>query len=122
MLDQGFQVAAGALLAGGEPQHRLFQAGGDQVVLERALVLEVLLGFRPRHLVERRLRDEEMAAIDDRAHLPVEEGEQEGADVRAVHVGVGHDDDLVVAQLVGGELVVPDAGAERHDQRADLLG
>ena len=41
--------------------------------------------------------------------------------MRAVHVGVGHDDDLVVAQLVGVELFGPDAGAERRDQRADFL-
>ena len=40
----------------------------------------------------------------------------------AVDVGVGHDDDLVVAQLVDREFVGADAGAERGDQRADLLG
>ena len=39
----------------------------------------------------------------------------------AVDVGVRHDDDLVVAQLVDVELLVADAGAERGDQRADLL-
>ena len=39
----------------------------------------------------------------------------------AVDVGVGHDDDLVVAQLVDVELVAADAGAERGDQRADFL-
>ena len=39
----------------------------------------------------------------------------------AVDVGVRHDDDLVVAQLVGVELLAADAGAERGDQRADLL-
>ena len=39
----------------------------------------------------------------------------------AVDVGVRHDDDLVVAQLLGVELFVADAGAERGDQRADLL-
>src|SRR3546814_4451081 len=50
-----------------------------------------------------------------------EEGEQQGADVAAVHIGVGHDDDLVVAQLVDVELVAADAGAERGDQGADLL-
>ena len=55
------------------------------------------------------------------AHLPVEEGQQQRADMGAVDVGVGHDDDLVVAQLVGGEFVGADAGAERGDQRADLL-
>ena len=42
--------------------------------------------------------------------------------MRAVDVGVGHDDDLVIAQLVDVELVAADAGAERGDQRADLFG
>ena len=38
----------------------------------------------------------------------------------AVHVGVGHDDDLVIAQLVGIEFLAADAGAERRDQRGDF--
>ena len=41
--------------------------------------------------------------------------------MRAVHVGVGHDHDLVVAQLVEIELVAANAGAQRRDQRADLV-
>ncbi len=40
----------------------------------------------------------------------------------AVHVRVGHDDDLVVAQLREVEVVAADAGAEGGDERADLLG
>ena len=40
----------------------------------------------------------------------------------AIDVSIGHDDDLVVAQLVDVELVAPDAGAERHDQCTDLVG
>ena len=36
----------------------------------------------------------------------------------AVDIGVGHDDDLVVAQLVGVEFLAADAGAQRRDQRA----
>ena len=32
--------------------------------------------------------------------LPCRRSEQQRADMRAVHVGVGHDDDLVIAQLV----------------------
>src|SRR5205823_1416765 len=59
-------------------------------------------------------------AVDDLAHLTIEEGEQQRADVRAVDVGIRHDDDLVVAQLVGIELVA-DPGPERRDQRADFL-
>ena len=39
--------------------------------------------------------------------------------MRAVHVGIGHDDDLVVAQFLDVELIAPDTGAKRGDQRAD---
>ena len=39
----------------------------------------------------------------------------------AVDVGVGHQDDLVVAELGDVELLEPDAGAQRRDQEADLL-
>ena len=39
----------------------------------------------------------------------------------AVDVGVGHDHDLVIAQLLEVELLAADAGAERLDQRADFL-
>jgi hypothetical protein len=50
-----------------------------------------------------------------------EERQQQRADVRAVHVGVGHDDDLAVAELGGVEIVLADAGAERRDHGADFL-
>jgi hypothetical protein len=41
-----------------------------------------------------------VTAFDQDRHLPVEERQQQRADVRAVDVGVGHDDDAVIAQLV----------------------
>ena len=40
--------------------------------------------------------------------------------MRAVHVGIGHDDDAMVAQFGGVEVVFADAGAERGDQGADF--
>ena len=46
-----------------------------------------------------------MAALNQVGHLTVEEGEQQSANVRAVDVGVGHDDDAVVAQFVDVEVV-----------------
>src|SRR6202023_836106 len=81
-------------------------------------ILEILLRFPARNLVQRRLRNEEMTPVDELAHLAVEERQQQRADMGAV--GVRHDDDLVIAQLLGIELVA-DAGAERSDQRSDLL-
>src|SRR5258707_6689413 len=38
----------------------------------------------------------------------------------AVDIGVGHDDDAVIARLLRVELLGADAGAERGDERADF--
>jgi hypothetical protein len=60
-------------------------------------------------------------------HLPIEERQQQRADVRAVDVGIGHDDDLVVAQFGEVEPALAllvrraDAGAERRDDVGHLL-
>ena len=53
--------------------------------------------------------------------MAVEEGEQQCADVRAVHVRIGHDDDAVVAQFFQIELFLADACAQRGNQRGDFL-
>ena len=116
------QVLAGDMLAIGEDQHAVIGAHLDEIGFQLRLVLDVAFGLAPRDLVERRLGDIEIAALDHLRHLPVEEGEQEGADMRAVDIGVGHDDDLVVAHLLDVEIVAPDARAQRGDQRADLVG
>ncbi len=59
--------------------------------------------------------------VDQLLHVPEEERQQQRADVRAVHIRVRHDDDLVVAQLGGVEIVFADARAHRRDQGADFL-
>src|SRR2546426_2369235 len=46
----------------------------------------------------------DVARVDELLHLPVEEREQQGADVGAVHVGVGHDDHFVIAGFVEREV------------------
>ena len=70
-------------------------------------------------LIERRLRDVDVPVVDERLHVTVEEREEQRADVRAVHVCIGHDDDLAVATLREVKLLA-DARAERRDHRADL--
>src|SRR5262249_56060449 len=85
LLDELPQVSAGALFARIEPQHRLFEAAGDEIILERPLVLEILLRFSARHLVERRLCDEEMTAVDDVPHLTVEKRQHHPPTLRTLH-------------------------------------
>lgn len=70
--------------------------------------------------VERRLGDKQMPVIDELGHVAEEEGEQQGADVGAVDVGVRHQDNAVVAQLGGVELVV-DARPQRGDDSPDFF-
>ena len=88
-------------------------------------VFEILLRLAVFDFIERRLRDVDVAAFDQVRHLTIKEGQEQSSDVGAVDVGVGHDDDAVVAQFVGVEVVaahaLADTRAERGDQRQDLV-
>ncbi len=86
-----------------------------------AVVADVAFGFAAFHAIERRLRDVDMAAIDELLHVAEEESEQQGTDVRAVDVGVGHQNNFVIAQLAGIEIVLTDARAECGDDGADFF-
>ena len=61
-----------------------------------------------RQAIERWHGEVEVALVDEQRHLAVEKGDEQRGDVGAVHVGVGHDDDFVVAQVL---LAVGCAGA-----------
>ena len=69
--------------------------------------------------VQRRHRGVNASGREHRPHVAVEEGEQQRPDVRAVDVGVGHDDDLAVAHGVGVERA-PRPGAQHLDERGAL--
>src|SRR4029453_3380204 len=53
-----------------------------------------------REPIERRHRKVELSAFDQLWHLTVEESNQQRSDMRAIHIGVGHHDDLLVAQVL----------------------
>ena len=61
-----------------------------------------------------------MPRLDQRLHEPEQQRKEQRPDVLPVHVGVRHQDDLVVAELGDVELVV-DPGPERRDHRLDLV-
>ena len=77
--------------------------------------------------VKRRLGEVEVPAPDDLGHFLEEEGHQQGRDVCAIDVGVGHDDDAVITQQIG-VAVLAEAATEREAEvgdfgiRADLVG
>jgi hypothetical protein len=68
-----------------------------------------------------RLRQEDIALLDDLWHEAEQQREQQSSNVLAIDVGVGHQHDLVIAQPVDVELVTLDAGAQRRDDRLHLL-
>ena len=61
-----------------------------------------------------------MAVRDQPRHLAIEEGDQQRGDVRAVDVGVGHDDDALVAQILVA-VARARAAAERLHQVGEFL-
>src|ERR1700688_3260713 len=83
------------------------------------VVFQVDLLLADEGRVQRRLRHVHEPTFDERLHLPEEEGEQQGPDVRPVDIGVGQDDDLVVPDLGDVELV-GQSGPDGRDQRLDL--
>src|SRR5438067_526955 len=68
--------------------------------------------------IQGRLADEDAAFLDERAEVPVQEREEERADVRPVDIGVGEQDGLAIAELLRVE-VLADARPERRDDGLD---
>ena len=59
-----------------------------------------LIRFAPvnnLHPVQRRHGGIHTPVLNERAHIPVKQGQQQGADVRPVHVSIGHHNYLAVA-------------------------
>ena len=108
---------------------RAFAVAHDQALrralhhdlVELVVVFDVLLRLAFFDRIQRRLRDEHVAALDQLLHVTEEERQQQGADVASVHVGVGHQDDFAVAQFGGIEIFFADAGAERRDHGANFF-
>ena len=60
-----------------------------------------------------------MALADQLRHKAVQEGEQQRADMCAVHIGICHDNDLVVPKLADVKVLM-NPGAEGGDHGAYL--
>ena len=86
-------------------QTGILQCDTHQKSIQGGLVFDVLLFFANLDFVQRRLRDINVPTLYQFGHLTIEESEQQGTDVRAVDVGIGHDDDAVITQFVNVEVV-----------------
>src|ERR1700731_4911133 len=70
--------------------------------------------------VERRNRQIKASGLDEFRRLAKEKGDEQGSDMGAIDIGVGHDDDLFVAKVL---LLIMRSGAapERLDKIVELL-
>src|SRR6185437_4343034 len=91
----------------------------QQLVLVR-IVARVERGLALMETVERRRGEEEAARGHQLRHLAEEEGHQQRGDMRAIHIGVGHDDDALVAQLLLA-VALSRAADQRQQEVSDLL-
>ena len=138
IVDAHLQKRTGSRLHGGFPQllgihlaqalvalhvELLGTAHFLELAAQAVLVVDVALDLRGArvlllHAEDGRASDVDVAAVDELGHIAVEERQQQDADVRAVDVGIGHDDDAVVTRLIGVE-VLADVRADGRDERTD---
>src|SRR5579883_316300 len=118
------QLFRGHLAEALEAAHLDLAFGGLEHGLEYLVLVRIVAGIKRlaalRQAIEGRQREEKPARLDQLRHLAEKEGHQQRGDVRAVDIGVGHDDDALVAEL---RLVVAlaAAAAERQHEVRELL-
>ena len=85
------------LLPVGELERAVGRAKFQQLAVHFLARLHVADRLLLRHFVERGLGDVDAALLDQLAHVAEDERQQQRADVAAVDVGIGHQDELAVA-------------------------
>ena len=68
--------------------------------LQLGFVVTVVVLLTALHFVEGRTSNVDVATFHQLFLIAIEECQQQGADVRTIHIGVGHDHDAVVTQIL----------------------
>ena len=92
-------------------QRGFVERRAQQDAVQLDVVLHVVFGLALLHLVERRLRDVDVAALDQFGDLPIEECKQKRAYVAAVDIRICHYYDAVIAQFGEIEFVLSNSAA-----------
>src|SRR5215831_4740433 len=102
-------------------QVQLISGEVQDVLVKGRLVLQVHLRLPTLDLVEGRLRNMQIAALDHWPHVTEEKSQEQGADMRPIHIGVSHDDDAVIADLLNIKIVTTNDSPKSSDEYLDLL-
>ena len=92
----------------------------QEIFIHLFFAMDIAAHFFPRHAIKRRLCDIDKIVFDKSRHMAIEECQKQRADMGAVDVGIGHDDDFMVAELLKIEIVHADPAAKSRDHRADF--
>src|SRR5690606_27149080 len=103
-------------------QRRFIERHLSLVLRQFLLVLQVLLLFASADLVQWRLGNKNVSALKQWPHLTEEKGQQQGADMRSIDIGIGHDNDAVVTQGIGIKLLRANTTTKGLNQRTDFGG
>src|SRR5665213_560570 len=87
LFDNGAQIHATAFTAIGQSQGGTFKTNVNQVGFKRAIIFQILFRLTALDFVKWWLGDIEMAALNQLAHLAVEEGQQQRSDMCSDYVG-----------------------------------
>ena len=110
--------------------HRFDRKVGE-IFAQGIFILQVPFRLALLHPEEGRLRDVDIPALKQLFHVAVQERQQQGPNVAAVHVRVGHQQNLMIPRprdieivlvLLGGIFAgAADAGPEGLDERTDFI-
>ena len=95
----------------------LFASGQAAQLL---IVIGILLRAGALDQIQRRHADIHMPLSHQLTHIAIKEGKQNRADMRAVLIGVGQNDDLVILQRADIKILV-NVGAQRRNNGAEFL-
>src|SRR5262245_18283147 len=93
----------------------------QDVLVEGRLILQVHLRLPTLDLVEGWLRNMQIATLNDWPHVTEEKGQEQGTDMRPIHISVSHDDDAVIADLLNVKIVAANASSKSRDEYLNLL-
>ena len=110
---------AGQFPSAGQSEPQAAEAQPRQGAVHVVLGLHIAFLLALSHLEEGGPGNVDISRLHQGAEMAVEEGEHQGPDMGAVHIGVGHDDDAVVSCL-GDIDVVPCPGADGGEEGADF--
>ena len=73
----------------------------QQVIVQFIVIFDITFLFALFDLVERWLGNVNITALYEFRHLAIEECQQQGTNMRAIDVRIGHDNDAVITHFVG---------------------